>query len=330
MTHPDEYADLDHVKALGEACPLQLLSREVWHEATAFTLHHAPLPLERCPELTPDSDTVWLQLFSPAPCVNRMDQVGNQTYREPKYTHSGGLIPRDTALRTGWNAPVVAFCITPWPAFVAQCASEIGRGDPDCIRFRYTFRFEDPLVAQLCLALYHEQHADAPGGAVYSGSLLHTLTTHLLLTASPLAPRPNLPTFRTNGLTRHEVRTIQTYIDAHIDQPITLAEMADTLQMPMAQFRRRFRHTLHMPPHQYLIQRRVERATELLKSGQYSVAQVASAVGFSDQSHLYRHCKRLLGVKPRDVLPDSSLPEVFDQNVQELEQNVQDRTVLCK
>jgi AraC family transcriptional regulator len=87
----------------------------------------------------------------------------------------------------------------------------------------------------------------------------------------------------------------------------------------MAQFRRRFKHTLHMAPHQYLIQRRVERATELLKSGQYSVAQVASAVGFSDQSHLYRHCKRLLGVKPRDVLPG-------DQNVQELDQNVQDRT----
>jgi AraC-like DNA-binding protein len=42
----------------------------------------------------------------------------------------------------------------------------------------------------------------------------------------------------------------------------------------------------------------------LHQSGQYSVAQVASAVGFTHQSHLYRHCKRLPGVKPSDVLPD--------------------------
>jgi AraC family transcriptional regulator len=58
-------------------------------------------------------------------------------------------------------------------------------------------------------------------------------------------------------------------------------------------------------PHQYLIQVRVNNARALLMAGagKRSVAAVAEAVGFADQSHLTRHMKRLLGVTPGEVRP---------------------------
>jgi AraC family transcriptional regulator len=131
-------------------------------------------------------------------------------------------------------------------------------------------------------------------------------------------PLPSTPTIRSNGLTPQEVKTIRDFIAAHLHESLTVTRMADALQMTTTQFRRRFKHTLHLAPHQYVIRQRVERASELLQRGHSSIAHVARDVGFADQSHLHRHFKRLLGVNPADVLP-------ADQNVQRTDQNVQDR-----
>jgi AraC family transcriptional regulator len=56
-----------------------------------------------------------------------------------------------------------------------------------------------------------------------------------------------------------------------------------------------------MSPRQYLMQVRVHTARSLLSAGEgeRSIAEVADAVGFADQSHLTRHFKRALGVTPK-------------------------------
>jgi AraC-like DNA-binding protein len=67
-------------------------------------------------------------------------------------------------------------------------------------------------------------------------------------------------------------------------------------------FARQFKNATRLPPHQYLILRRVERAKQLLQAGSgLSLAEVAAHSGFSDQSHLSRHFKRLVGVSPAAI-----------------------------
>lgn len=86
-------------------------------------------------------------------------------------------------------------------------------------------------------------------------------------------------------------------IDARTVEGITLREAADLLHAHPTHLVRAFTHTHGLPPHQYLTGRRIELARRLLLAGQRP-AEVATATGFHDQSHLTRHFKRHLGVSP--------------------------------
>lgn len=67
-------------------------------------------------------------------------------------------------------------------------------------------------------------------------------------------------------------------------------------------FSRLFKETTGITPHQYVIRCRVEEAQDLLRQGKLSIAEIATQVGFVDQSHLNRHFKRLVGVTPKTFL----------------------------
>jgi AraC family transcriptional regulator len=75
--------------------------------------------------------------------------------------------------------------------------------------------------------------------------------------------------------------------------------MAAVARLSPYHFARQFKAATGLPPHQYVIARRVERAKQLLQAGTgHSIAEVAARAGFSDQSQFSRHFKRLVGVTP--------------------------------
>ena len=84
-------------------------------------------------------------------------------------------------------------------------------------------------------------------------------------------------------------------------------EIAGVAHVSPYHFARSFKAATGLSPHQYVIQRRVERAKTLLTGGDLSIAEVAGAVGFANQSHLAFHLRRLLGVSPK-ALRQSSRP----------------------
>jgi AraC-like DNA-binding protein len=90
------------------------------------------------------------------------------------------------------------------------------------------------------------------------------------------------------------------YIRKHYDRPIALGELAAQTGCNPFQVIRAFRRMLGITPHSFLIDMRLERARELLALGQ-PAAEVATEVGFFDQSHLIRHFKRRLGRTPKQL-----------------------------
>ena len=91
------------------------------------------------------------------------------------------------------------------------------------------------------------------------------------------------------------------FIHTNFDRPITLRQLSARCGCNSFQVIRAFRRTLGTTPYAFLIHFRLERALELLATGK-GAAEVATAVGFFDQSHLIRHCKRRLGKTPRQLM----------------------------
>jgi AraC-like DNA-binding protein len=100
------------------------------------------------------------------------------------------------------------------------------------------------------------------------------------------------------GLSPGAKRRVLEYMDAHFDEQLTLETLARVAGLSLHHFARAFRQSTGEPPHQYLLRRRIERATELLKQPELRLSEIALAVGFSDHSHFARHFRRLVGVTP--------------------------------
>jgi AraC-like DNA-binding protein len=94
------------------------------------------------------------------------------------------------------------------------------------------------------------------------------------------------------------VRRAREHIHDRYSESITLGELSRETGLSRFHLLRTFRDAVGLPPHAYQIYLRINRARELLSSGT-EPAQVAAAVGFSDQSHLGRHFKRICKVTPR-------------------------------
>jgi AraC-like DNA-binding protein len=87
------------------------------------------------------------------------------------------------------------------------------------------------------------------------------------------------------------------YMEANYDRNLSLEELAGLSPYSASHFLRMFRDVVGLTPHAYLTQFRIELATTLLRSGT-PLIDIASLVGFTDQSHFTRKFKRILGVTP--------------------------------
>jgi AraC family transcriptional regulator len=101
------------------------------------------------------------------------------------------------------------------------------------------------------------------------------------------------------GLSPYHVRQVIEHINNHLDGDLELERLAAIVQLSQYHFSRAFKRSTGMSPHQYVIQQRVERAKQLLRQGEMSICEIAIRCGFTHQSHLTRHFRRLMGVTPK-------------------------------
>lgn len=112
-----------------------------------------------------------------------------------------------------------------------------------------------------------------------------------------LAPaRAGIPSGR--GTTHRAVRRMQALLDAAFAERVTAGDLARAAHLHERYAISLFKRALGIPPHQYLIARRVERARLLLGDRQSPSAAAASA-GFTDQSHFTRIFRNTYGCTPR-------------------------------
>jgi AraC family transcriptional regulator len=180
------------------------------------------------------------------------------------------------------------------PGLVPRVASEGFGLDPARLTVPSLDALDLPHLRAAMGAVDAELTAGGAGGRLAAESLANVLAIHLL--RHVLAPHQ--PTRRRDGtLPRAKLRAVVEYVEGHLDASPTLEQMAAIVRLSVYHFARQFRRAMGLPPHQYVLARRVERAKQLLQ-GDLSLAEVAAHAGFSDQSQFTHHFKRLVGVTP--------------------------------
>lgn len=104
------------------------------------------------------------------------------------------------------------------------------------------------------------------------------------------------------GTERRAVARAREYLDAHFAENISLEALAGVTHLSPFHLSRLFRQQMGQPPHAYLTHIRIKHAKQLLLAG-LPIVDVATLTGFSDQSHLTRHFKRIVGVTPGHYIP---------------------------
>lgn len=154
----------------------------------------------------------------------------------------------------------------------------------------------DPLVEHVVRALMAELEAPAPAGRIYADGLAVALTTRLLQNFSTIGAAGR------QTLSKPQVRRLVEFVEANLESDLTLEQLAHVVGMSIPHLTTLFRRTMGQSVHAYVMERRVQRARQLLLDRQMSIAEVALETGFAHQSHLARWMRRLLGVTPSDIL----------------------------
>jgi len=151
----------------------------------------------------------------------------------------------------------------------------------------------DPRIEHIGWAVKAELETSEPLGRLYGESLGLALASHLLRAYAPAGAAHCDRRF-----SRRRLQRVVEYIHEHLSEELSLAQLAQLVDMSPSHFRVVFKRTAGIPVHQYVIRSRVEYATDLIVREGLALSDVALQAGFADQSHMARCMKRLTGVTP--------------------------------
>ncbi len=179
------------------------------------------------------------------------------------------------------------------PPELARDCLERDPGDPLDFGHLHTRHHRDPLITQALDALWQEMDRDDPAAQLFVESMLAVLVVRL----ARMAEHDRDLDRRRGGLAPHQSARVIDYMQCHLDQRITLRDLAALTGLSPWHFARAFRDTHGLPPHRYLTRLRVEHARDLLTRTSLSITEIAAATGYSPQQ-LVRHFRQALGVAP--------------------------------
>lgn len=176
-----------------------------------------------------------------------------------------------------------------------RLADDLGGARIDHLAIRPGVATNDPVIANLGSCLLPAVDRPEQLRTLFVDHVVTALHTHLAQRYGGM----RMPRTSGNGsLTPWQLRLARDTIDAHLGEGISLAQMASDCGLSVSHFARAFRYSTGVPPHQWLIQRRVDRAKDLMRTTSSPLVEIAFACGFSDQSHFTRVFSQVTGKTP--------------------------------
>jgi AraC-like DNA-binding protein len=153
----------------------------------------------------------------------------------------------------------------------------------------------DRVIERLARSLIHAEELGGAFGQSYADGISLAITAQLFggRAGAASARRP-----RVSGLSKWRLKRVAEYMDANLAEPISLADIAVAAGLSRMHFAAQFRAATGLRPHEYLLQRRIERAQELLLNSRLPLVEIALDVGFKTQAHFTTVFARFVNETP--------------------------------
>ncbi|MBO4223797.1 helix-turn-helix domain-containing protein [Bradyrhizobium neotropicale] len=155
---------------------------------------------------------------------------------------------------------------------------------------------QDPVVRRLSEALAAAERDQSEFGGIYADAI-RLVTVARMISADTKLASP-VQANRDDGLSKWRLKRVVEYVAAHLDEKVTLADMAGAARLSRMHFAALFFRATGLTPHQYLLKQRVSAAQDMLRTTDKSIVDIALSVGFSTQAHFTTVFKRIVGQTP--------------------------------
>lgn len=189
------------------------------------------------------------------------------------------ILPANTQHKQSWDREWEFFLLCLDPKAITQIAYEsLGM---ESIEILPCFAAPDPLIYQFCLGLISELKSGESYCHLYVEHLIAALSIHLIRHYSVKSQSLQNP----HGLPKSKLHQATSYINEHLTENLSLKDIAKVVGMSPFYFTNLFKQSTGMTAYQYVIYHRIERAKQLLRTQELSIAEVSEQVGFRSQSH---------------------------------------------
>lgn len=126
---------------------------------------------------------------------------------------------------------------------------------------------------------------------------VEALAESLLVRAATVAASPQLAA-ATTALTPYKLRRLTAFIDANLDRPLQVAELAAEVGLSRAHFTRAFQSAVGLTPHRFVLARRLEEVRAALERTSHDLSTLAARYGFSSHAHMSSAFRAAFGATP--------------------------------
>jgi len=203
-------------------------------------------------------------------------------------------------LASGWRLPdltEVVHLYVPGSMLRLFAERELG-ADPARIEWLDGFSVDDPVGAALARAIFAAPDEAGPLSSLLLDGIGQALAARLLRRHAVLPAAAMRRGEEPNALSPERLRRVCSYVEAHLEDELTLDDLAGAACLSPYHLSRCFRRATGTTLHGYVMARRTDRAIALLADNQLTLAEIAYRCGFASQSHFTAVFKRSTGMTP--------------------------------
>jgi AraC family transcriptional regulator len=268
------------------AAPVLLSAEAPWQDILVVEQHR--LAAQQWHESAPRPYLVGMALSPPGQLEWRLADEDQDRTCEPPAGRCFFTVNSPVVWRQGQEADVIFASLNPvFVDRVAEAHSVLG------LKKVRPMAFADIGIESILLALRTELSDSCPSGRIYGESLATALAARLVW----LRERP-VNDNQAGGLPSARLRQVLDFIEANLAGDTSIPRLSEVARVGPRQFERLFVQSVGLPPHQYILRRRIAGSKDLLLNSELSLAEISDRLGFHSQAHFANTFRNKVGVTP--------------------------------